>query len=1788
MARKQSRSRHGLVLLIVLGMLALFSLLVVTYVVFSTESKNASLVLARGDYKVQSPRTATDQVLKLVLRGKQIPGITNEPPNSLFRHDLLGDLYGDVRRYNLWFGNNGGDPLAGTVLAESYDLRPAAGTASIGYVLGIRLPNFNPAWRYFNSSSIMSGALSGRVLTFTSGPLRNRSFRISTHEYVPATSTNFVTILAEDNLAVPASSLVNHGIVLNDTVFDGSGGFCVFTSPTLGVGGPVETHFGSKRIPVALLPHHRMLMTYRGDFQFWLLGDPDESFDAPDYNDMYLAHRGSGGEFIPSYHRPELLAYIASRYSLGTGSISLGDLLEMLAMLESATIRPLSYNIMSTANVPIKQRNPFWSQGNLVENATNPSPRIPTLNMTIDIGGAADPNSIVISGQNVIEVQKFLNFHLSGPWDVDTDGDLIPDSVWIDPGLPTQTGPNGKLLKPMVAVQILSLDGRLDLNAVGDMLQAESDYGVAPILELATSSNRTLSQGSGLGVAEIGIGHLFQSTAASRNFFRTRYAPGRSTASAFYYPGQESTSTSDLSSVFREFEVRGIHAHGGLPGYSRDTRGRQAYAIDRAGNLVSLNPVSSLYSANVPPENINDPYESRVLAGGNSDSFFTLAELERVIRRFDPDYEMLPSRLENTLGGAAALTADAVVRDSVTTRSSSINTLAPGFYYLSLSPYGETPFNDPLDHPVYSWLKRYMEDQRVTGYALRENTFEVLFPFEFRTGQKLDINRLLGNGVDDNGNLQIDEPIEWFVNATTANTQSIRGFDATLDYYLSGRSSFNPPLDRDVTQAGPVQVSGMETRQLLARELYCLFQAIVPYDYIFPDFPRADPNNYPPPSDSAVRAFRARKLAQWAVNIIDFRDSDSACTRFVYDIEPFNSTVWDLSVPSETGIVWGMEQPELLLTENLSFHDRRVKDTRIGSDGRVEQDEERDDDMDQYRIPQGTSIFELYVPRTTGNQASPQLAGVSSSLYNVNGAGDVQLNLNAFAPSDGARPAQPVWRLAISRNQQRGEPGRPNPNEAFQDPTRRGYFGYQPNVAAEALRNGLAYNLGDPTDVPESAELERVVYFSTSVPAQIPLNGAWVPSSRHAYWNRTAVTTAIGGQYIVVAPRERTYVGSLKSALAVPVHQPSPQSIDMSIAARSIRLNGIAGNVRTDTASMPVKSIVPLIAAGETPTARKQEWDRAFPNGIGVSISEPLPGNGYENVYSVPTKRLNSDDTPGPGDGFGELPPDSYYDYRDQTGAFPDEPFDINNDALPNRNVRTRTELNVRTVYLQRLADPSRPYDPTFNPYIAVDWMPMDLTVFNGEDDVDEELTTMNGPISRDPNDPAQPNRTIQFGSRVRSDGNIPRHYFTYASLRPSNTPRVPNINPVSANFPYELGQQASLGFLNVANLGQLPVSPVPGYEGMPSEEFCSLSWMNRVYGNPLELALVPMSAPGQFHQEFSSRESLAQASKWYTASDVSNNLPFGHLPPFYSTSHLNGAGNLVPGANLAALMSFVEVGPPWAEYWKTLDPTLLEAAIANQIPNADAQRALLSFRGPYSQVPSHVVPGKVNLNTIVGPEVWHGLEWNTLDNGVRNNPNAPLQFWNRFRTSLEGQAGYPTTTAGTDPFGTSGSPVDWSAPALNWAKPNINFEYPTRFAGAFKENFSQARSAPTEHLKRNPVDVTLFRSDRSGGGVTPLFLRDPTTSSFDQSKHASVHYQDTSRLGNLTTAHSNVFAVWMTLSYFECSEQDGLLQEHKVSTGENKRYRSFFLIDRSIPVGYRPGEDLNVENTVLIRRYLD
>src|SRR5262249_12941331 len=84
-----------------------------------------------------------------------------------------------------------------------------------------------------------------------------------------------------------------------------------------------------------------------------------------------------------------------------------------------------------------------------------------------------------------------------------------------------------------------------------------------------------------------------------------------------------------------------------------------------------------------------------------------------------------------------------------------------------------------------------------------------------------------------------------------------------------------------------------------------------------------------------LQELTARRIAQWAVNVVDFRDADSIMTPFEYDVNPFNGWSVDgvVSNPDSDGlnverrVVWGCEFPDLLLTETMAMHDRRVKDT---------------------------------------------------------------------------------------------------------------------------------------------------------------------------------------------------------------------------------------------------------------------------------------------------------------------------------------------------------------------------------------------------------------------------------------------------------------------------------------------------------------------------------------------------------------------------------------------------------------------------------------------------------------------------------------------------------------------------------------------------------------------------------------------------------------------------------------------------------------------------------------------
>ena len=159
-----------------------------------------------------------------------------------------------------------------------------------------------------------------------------------------------------------------------------------------------------------------------------------------------------------------------------------------------------------------------------------------------------------------------------------------------------------------------------------------------------------------------------------------------------------------------------------------------------------------------------------------------------------------------------------------------------------------------------------------------------------------------------------------------------------------------------------------------------------------------------------------------------------------------------------------------------------------------------------------------------------------------------------------------------------------------------------------------------------------------------------------------------------------------------------------------------------------VKPAVPIIVAADPPfdPPTAATWDPAnrarYPLGIGVNISEPTPMTVYYREPKVDFPATAARFDPISRSQY-EDPPSYYSDLAISEKSLPDVPFDRFDAGpayplaeLPNATM-TGTHAKFRVALLQRLADPTRSWDATTNPYLTVDSQSIDLTVFNGEED---------------------------------------------------------------------------------------------------------------------------------------------------------------------------------------------------------------------------------------------------------------------------------------------------------------------------------------------------------------------------------------------------------------------------------------------------------------------------------------
>jgi hypothetical protein len=324
--------------------------------------------------------------------------------------------------------------------------------------------------------------------------------------------------------------------------------------------------------------------------------------------------------------------------------------------------------------------------------------------------------------------------------------------------------------------------------------------------------------------------------------------------------------------------------------------------------------------------------------------------------------------------------------------------------------------------------------------------------------------------------------------------------------------------------------------------------------------------------------------------------------------------------------------------------------------------------------------------------------------------------------------------------------------------------------------------------------------------------------------------------------------------------------------------------------------------------------------------------------------------------------------------------------------------------------------------------------------------------------------------------------------------------------------------------------------------------------------------------------------------------------------------------ADWGMLLELVETPPVYVDTVKRLDVTQVEAAA-----NADAWAARFlasyvppdytnngegaSFRGstilaPMHQLPSYVSPGKINLNTIPMQQgavshVFQGLEY--LYESINERTSLSNALTRQFFITRRGYQGTSSTWLGS----------------FTGMDPN----YPTMFAGAYRSGLSTNLYPYAPHNASTVLPQVVQRG-RYAGESTVLRSLDPDSTALQQEngpsqgtllfspysiasleqngfpndnlelveskQNAFIRYQRAMRLSNLTTDQSNIFAVWITVGLFEYDPATGFGREYVNLSGEAEREKSFYVIDRTVPVGFIPGEDLNTDRAVLLRRTIN
>ena len=1694
--------RSGITLLFVVSMIVLFLLMGTTFVVVSHDYLTDAKRRGRVDLKPLRAEVSMQNILFEFVRGPSLLNV-NSP---LRGHSLLADQYGygfsayidsaiiapgtDGQIFEIQLrgtpdnASDANDEFISPLLYNpSTDVRPALidlATLTGGGPSTPGLPNG------------VSGFFNGQILSVVSGVASGISTRIIDH-YVNGTDHVFWVIPEWYDSSGSITDLANSRVIINGRPFSGYGaGYDPTNAVPIRMQGLLANQRAYYSGPDQFFNTYAKVNSGTNDYSGSV--SVNEDYDTFDHNNMFLStplaptfafntnqaetHGDIVDDSIASFHRPEL-------WRAGTAIRNAGG----AAIENQYSFRPVFVDRVNNTTLAIGGDG-FHDE---LDVDGNPVEAIPT------IGGQFpgyydhdnDPNTDPI-------------FDMFRPLDVDNNGDGVADSIWMDIGLPPRMMDSGRRVKPLVAPLIVDLDGRLNANAHGTLVDADSSQNQLMTRFPMLGSPAEFPKGLGMGPAEVSLGALAGS-GGNWNYlhflqgntdFAGRYGAdnlpgiaGRDAWSRVKFVGYPDITANTSNNGF----VGGLYTSHPL-----DMSGRYGYGVpdlqDPTYSVplgVSSADIESHFAGGVgvyAGEAVDSPYEVDLLSTtfNSNDNLFTARELERALRFGDADAPQLPGRLASFLN-----------LDSNPDRANLVTTHSFEVARAPMVPAGTVGFagNQTVAERLYSLIEA---NSSLTEDQIRIQVEALLAP-EVRRGLAMNLNRLFGDGQDNDNDGVFDEHYPDDPNTTADDDLNearddtlvdVEGSNIAIDHNNNGMVHVNDNFD-------------FMARQIFARHLYVLFWMVAGDGVAPPDM-----NN-----DGNRNIDDVDALAQWCVNVVDFRDADVICTAFEYDRNPFDG--WDADGDIDNGgapdpnigVVWGAERPELLLNEAIATHDRKTEDLTVANT--TTSTRSPDNDFDSDALPVASCFVELFAPQYNTNNANNNSQKYPAELYQNNAINLAQRVQHATLNNS---DVVPVWRLLFT--EERGDTA--NDSDA-----RRVYF----------IRPSDTVAFGDPVE----DGTDENFYFPDS-------NISPVNAQHLVYPNGYAVIGSGGVEYTINGEEfYRTSFGRRTDAFidhTSGTHADTDLNIEDTRQFRFVRDTNDFNNNRIEIlhgdATTEVERFCTVI-----PINRSGHVSYMFPMDSGDAIRSfglSDPNNGY---YAAFPTRVIGEMAPSMGGPTGSGGPAAGDGLYFESGIV-DEPCDVTtyhdhlvlDDAL---------HESYRYVALQRLANPQAPYHIIYNPYVTVDEEPVDLTVFNGTESYngyEPSLDpTANPQLALDDVDTKF--RTLERGLTDHNDGGsgspVEQRRTLWKPDWTSEEPATdePGTRVVDHIFDFQWFE--SLGEIN-----EIDRDPAFSDTAWPS-----LAWNNRPFVSQYELASVPggsgqkfineFTDPGDMRADMDTPISTMQMLQKFT-------LPGATFDPATSSNHLlkfQDVGN----NTLARIFDFVEVPSRYVGTEFTFNPTVFTGD--DGTVNTTGPR----FNAPYNVVSRYRSPGKINLNTIVSQEVWNAfigdyatvgttpLDANLLESTRRDAGNLSF-FTKPFRSPGMGQF---------VPLDPTGNPLDDGNGTL--LLPYENEET------AYARGFRYANDAAFNDTRRNQQF-----------GDRPL-----------------------NRFANIGTNRSSVFAIWLTVSWFEVDEF-GLLGAEVVDdvTGQPDRKRAFFVYDRSVPVAFEPGQNHNIERGILTQTILD